>query len=86
LLTWGNRHFAPEGASVMLVDAQSGVPVDPVLVDRKTGQAITEADHRYVAGPAAGARVRKRYEPIPPEPKLAEPKARRRTIRARGMP
>ena len=65
LLTWGNRHFAPEGASVMLVDAQSGVPVDPVLVDRETGRPITEADHRYVAGPAAGARVRQRYAADP---------------------
>ena len=62
----------------MLVDAQSGVPVDPVLVDRETGRPITEADHRYVAGAAAGARVRQRYGPIPPEPKLTEPKARRR--------
>ena len=86
LLTWGNRHFAPEGASVMLVDAQSGVPVDPVLVDRETGRPITEADHRYVAGPAAGARVRQRFRPIPPEPKLTEPKARRRTVRARSTP
>src|SRR3954462_15211135 len=25
LLAWGNRHFAPEGASVLLVDARTGV-------------------------------------------------------------
>ena len=79
LLAWGNRHFAPEGASVMLVDAESGAPADPVLVDRKTGRPITEADHRYVSGPAADARVRKRYGPIPSEPKSPKPKARRRT-------
>src|ERR1700736_2623030 len=24
LLAWGNRHFAPEGASVLLVDARTG--------------------------------------------------------------
>src|SRR5262245_1582241 len=60
LLAWGNRHFAPEGASVVLADATTGVAADPVLVDRVTGRLITEADHRYVPGPAAGARVRAR--------------------------
>jgi DNA-binding HxlR family transcriptional regulator len=84
LLTWGNRHFAPEGTSVMLVDAQSGTPVDPVLVDRKTGRAITEADHRYVAGPAAGTSVRKRYGSTPPESERLKPLARRRTVRTRS--
>jgi DNA-binding HxlR family transcriptional regulator len=82
LLTWGNRHFAPESPSVMLVDAATGAPVDPVLVDRKTGRPITEADHRYVAGPAAGARVRKRHVPTPPESERLKPSARRRTVRA----
>src|SRR5271169_2244515 len=28
LLAWGNKHFAPEGASVVIVDAQTGLPVD----------------------------------------------------------
>jgi DNA-binding HxlR family transcriptional regulator len=84
LLTWGNRHFAPEGPSVMLVDAATGAPVDPVLVDRKTGRPITEADHRYVAGPAAGTRVRKRYEPTPPESERLKPSARLRTVRTRS--
>ena len=60
LLTWGNRHFAPEGASVLLVDAQTGAAVDPVLIDRRTGQPITEAGHRYMPGPAANAQVYKR--------------------------
>jgi len=60
LLTWGNRHFAPEGASVLLVDAETGAPADPILVDRRTEQPITETGHRYVAGPAASARVHKR--------------------------
>src|ERR1700710_73481 len=26
LLAWGNRHFAPEGASVLLVNAETGAP------------------------------------------------------------
>src|SRR5436190_503733 len=42
LQTWGNRHFAPEGLSVMLVDARTGKAAEPVLVDRVTGQPITD--------------------------------------------
>jgi DNA-binding HxlR family transcriptional regulator len=60
LQTWGNRHFAPEGPSVMLVDTRTGAAAEPVLIDRVTGQPITDATHRNVAGPAAGARVQKR--------------------------
>jgi DNA-binding HxlR family transcriptional regulator len=60
LQTWGNRHFAPEGLSVMLVDARTGTPAEPILVDRLTGQPITDTTHKNAAGPAAGARVKKR--------------------------
>src|SRR6202166_4146474 len=34
LLAWGNKHFAPEGASVLLVDARTGLAAEPILVDR----------------------------------------------------
>src|SRR5919205_1533153 len=34
LLAWGNKHFAPEGASVQLVERMTGTPVEPILVDR----------------------------------------------------
>jgi DNA-binding HxlR family transcriptional regulator len=61
LLAWGNRYFAPEGPSILLVDRETGVPADPMMVDRLTGRPISDANHRYVPGPAAGARVRKRY-------------------------
>lgn len=57
---WGNKHFAPEGISVMLVDSSTGKAADPVLIDRNTGRPITEATHRNIAGPAAGSRVQKR--------------------------
>ncbi len=40
LMTWGNRHFAPEGPRVQIVNAQTGEPADPVLVDRATGLLI----------------------------------------------
>src|ERR1700746_1243996 len=41
LLSWGNKHFAPEGASVLLVDRQSGEPAEPIFVDRKSGRPIS---------------------------------------------
>jgi DNA-binding HxlR family transcriptional regulator len=61
LLAFGNKHFAPEGASVLLVDTRSGAPVDPILVDRDTGRPIKEPDYAFAPGPAASDRVRRRY-------------------------
>src|SRR6187402_1578971 len=40
MLAFGNRHFAPEGTSVEIVDAKTGKPADPVLVDRLTGRPL----------------------------------------------
>jgi len=65
LLAWGNRHFAPEGLSVELVDAETGERADPVLVDRRTGKEMTPASFHTVAGPAADAQVRARHRPRP---------------------
>jgi DNA-binding HxlR family transcriptional regulator len=61
LMAWGNRHFAPEGASVLLLDARTGRVADPVMVDRVTGRPITQSDHVMAAGPAAPERTRQRY-------------------------
>lgn len=59
MLAWGNRHFAPEGRSVVLVDGETGREVDPVLVDPVTGRPVTEFPYRTVAGPAADERTRR---------------------------
>jgi DNA-binding HxlR family transcriptional regulator len=64
LLAWGNRHFAPEGASVQLIDKATGAASDPILIDRITGRPITAADHALAAGPAAPARTRLRYASV----------------------
>ena len=37
---WGNEHFAPEGASVLLVNARTGATADPVMVDRKSERPL----------------------------------------------
>src|SRR3954454_16653310 len=62
LLAWGNKHFAPEGKSVMIVDRDTGTEADPVLVDRASGRPLTEAAFRSAAGPAADERTRRRHE------------------------
>src|SRR5438093_3438529 len=61
LLAWGNRHFAPEGSSVLLVDAKTGAAGDPIRVDRATGRPIQDQDVALAAGPAATERVKRRY-------------------------
>ena len=57
LMDWGNRHFAPEGAASLLVDAETGRAAEPVMVDRSTGREIDEAGFTFAAGPAADENV-----------------------------
>jgi len=66
LLAFGNRHFAPEGTSVTIVDAQTGVEAEPIVVDRATGRPVREPEFAWVAGPAAGEQTRRRYARRPP--------------------
>jgi DNA-binding HxlR family transcriptional regulator len=60
LLTWGNKHFAPEGLAIFLADERDGHAVDPVLTDPRTGDPITTEHHVVRAGPAATERMRQR--------------------------
>ena len=60
LQVWGSKHFAPEGVSVMLVDATTGKPAEPVLVDRVTGHPMADSRYRLAPGPAASESTRKR--------------------------
>jgi DNA-binding HxlR family transcriptional regulator len=61
LVSWGNKHFAPEGESMRVVDTETGESVDPVVVDRRTGRELRAPDFMVVAGPAADERTRQRY-------------------------
>ena len=60
LLAWGNKHFAPEGPSVQIARADTGAKVEPVVVDRATGQPIAGPDYVVVPGPGADEGVRRR--------------------------
>ncbi len=57
LLAWGNRHWAPEGASVVIVNADTGERAEPLMVDRVTGRELSDPAFRVEAGPAASPRV-----------------------------
>jgi len=61
LLAFGNRHFAPEGASVTIIDAQTGVEAEPIIVRSRHRRPIREPEFAWVPGPAAGERTRQRY-------------------------
>jgi DNA-binding HxlR family transcriptional regulator len=60
MMAWGNRHFAPEGATVQIVDAATGAVADPVLVDRATGRPVDGPDYMLAPGPAATEGLRRR--------------------------
>jgi DNA-binding HxlR family transcriptional regulator len=64
LLAWGNKHFAPEGASVQLINTQTGAAVEPILVDPANGQPIRKPDYTFAPGPAAPERTRRRYAAV----------------------
>jgi DNA-binding HxlR family transcriptional regulator len=61
LMAFGNRHFAPEGASVQIVDAVTGEPAEPILVDRRSGRPLVEPDFTLAVGPAAGTAAGTRH-------------------------
>jgi DNA-binding HxlR family transcriptional regulator len=64
LLAWGNKYFAPEGESVIVVDAATGERADPMLVDRRSGRPLEAPEFKIAPGPAATER---------PIPSIAKP-------------
>ena len=68
LVAWGNKHFAPEGASVVVVDSKTGARADPVLVDRISGRPLAPPDFCSAPGPAADARTRRRHPTVGDRP------------------
>ncbi|MGY5958363.1 helix-turn-helix domain-containing protein [Kosakonia sp. BK9b] len=62
LAEWGNRHFAPEGEQIHLVESETQRRVEPILVDKATGQPITPEKYRMIPGPAASPLMRYRHD------------------------
>jgi len=61
ILAWGNKHFAPEGESVMLVHSQTGARAEPAVIDQVTGAPLVHPIFRAAPGPAATEALRRRY-------------------------
>ena len=61
LLAWGNKHLAPEGPSLVVVDRADGRWAEPVLVDRQTGGELDSEGFTLATGPTATDRMRQRY-------------------------
>jgi DNA-binding HxlR family transcriptional regulator len=61
ILAWGNRHFFPEGPSVVLVDRKTGARAEPIVIDRISGRPLTESEFCSAAGPAADPATRARF-------------------------
>lgn len=60
LLAWGNKHFASEGASVLVVDAKTGALAVPTMVDGVSGRPLDTPDFKFVPGPVAEEPIRRR--------------------------
>lgn len=64
LLVWGNKHFAPEGPSVIIVNRETGEVADPVVIDRISGRPLSDPVFSTAPGPAAEGETRQRHARI----------------------
>lgn len=63
-VAWGNRHYAPEGESVQIVERETGRPVRPVMADIADGHLVPLDQCSVQAGPAASAGMRQRLSAL----------------------
>jgi hypothetical protein len=61
---WGNEHLAPEGASLLVVHRETGQPAEQILVDKRSGRAISDEDYVFAPGPAAPELMRARLREV----------------------
>jgi DNA-binding HxlR family transcriptional regulator len=61
LAAWGNSRLDPAARSMVLVDAETGIEADPVVVDRSTNRRVDGLDFVFTAGPAASSAFTDRY-------------------------
>ena len=54
LVAWGNKHFPPEGETVVVVDAETGEQADPVLVDSRSGRVLRGPEFKVATVQVAG--------------------------------
>jgi DNA-binding HxlR family transcriptional regulator/alkylated DNA nucleotide flippase Atl1 len=90
LAAWANARLAPTARSMVLVDSETGVEAEPVLVDRASGRRVDGPDFVFSAGPAASKPFRDRYEGLPspsnPARRSRESRTERILERVRAIP
>lgn len=64
LTEWGNRHCVEGQPKMQPVDIACGRPITALMVDKETGQPLTEDRYEIVPGPGADALLRYRYDYI----------------------
>jgi len=60
LNAWGNKHFAPEGPSVLLIDSTTGEEAEPLMIDGKSGKRLNSPDFVFAPGPQANEGMKAR--------------------------
>jgi DNA-binding HxlR family transcriptional regulator len=53
LIAWGNKHFPPEGETMVVVDAETGEEADPVFVDGRTGRVLRTPEFKVTNVPVS---------------------------------
>ena len=66
LAAWGNSRLDPAARSMVLVDADTGVEANPIVIDRATGRPLDGPDFVFTAGPAASDAFIDRYRDATP--------------------
>lgn len=61
LAAWGNARLDPSQRSMVLIDSETGVEAEPILVDRTSGRRVDGPNFVFTAGPAASQPFRDRY-------------------------
>ncbi len=61
LAAWGNSRLSPEQRSMIMVDAETGEEVEPVVVCAKSGRRVDGPDFVFTAGPAGSEPFQRRY-------------------------
>lgn len=80
ILGFGNRHFAPKGWSVAVVDKETNEVAEPVLVDRKTGVPMTSARFTFASTRLANAQTQANHPiqvSMPTNPRSAKAQEKR---------
>jgi DNA-binding HxlR family transcriptional regulator len=61
ILEFGNTHFAPDGAAVVVLDTETMDVAEPVVVDRKTGVPITTGRFTIASTGLANRQTQAKY-------------------------